>query len=570
MADSSSGKGLLDHAVKPKHLKRYKDLGRLVLRYGEAAGVRRAGLGTALEDLRDDPEEITAGKPEDLAADLEKMGPTFIKLGQILSTRPDVLPPAYLEALTRLQDNVEEVPFEEIERVVSEELGVRISKAFRSFESRPLAAASLGQVHRAELRDGRVVAVKVQRPGIRDTIRTDLEALEELAQLADSHTDAGRRYSFTTLLEEFRDALLAELNYREEASNLTALADSLKEFPSILVPRPIPDYCAERVLTMEYVHGANLASLSPVVRLEADRKGLLSELFRAYLHQALVDGLVHADPHPGNVFLTPDNKIALIDVGMVLRIPEGMREELLKMVLALSEGDGEDAARLCERMGDATPQYDRKAFTRQVARMAVHAQQAHGQDAQMGRVVLAVARAAGEHGLRPPRELTLIGKTLLALDGIADLLDPEFDPHAAIRSNALSLAQRHLLLSTKPGSIVSSLLETRDFVTELPRRVNRALDALGENNMEVRVRVIDESQILTGLHQMANRLSMATILAALIVGASLLMRVPTTWTVLGYPVIAVLFFVAAAAGGITLLWSIWKGDKKTEREAKGG
>jgi ubiquinone biosynthesis protein len=187
---------------------------------------------------------------------------------------------------------------------------------------------------------------------------------------------------------------------------------------------------------------------------------------------------------------------------------------------------------------------------------------------EMGRMVLAIARVAGEHGIRPPAELTLIGKTLLALDGIANLLDPEFDPHAAIRANALTLAQRHVLLSTKPGNLVSALLDTRDFIQEFPGRLNRALDTLGDNNLEVRVRVIDESQILTGLHQMANRVSMALILSALIVGASLLMRVPTRITLLGYPILAVLFFLLAAAGGVALIWSIWTGDRKSKSDAE--
>lgn len=570
MADDPTSKGLLHHAVKPKHLKRYRDLGLLVLRYGGETAVRRVGLEPSLEELRDDPSATADGKPEQLADDLEKMGPTFIKLGQVLSTRPDVLPPPYLDALARLQDKVEQVPFDEIEQVVQDELGVRISKAFRSFESRPIAAASLGQVHRAELRDGRVVAVKVQRPGIRDVIRTDLEALGELAGLADEYTEAGRRYSFKALLEEFRAAMLVELDYREEAKNLNALGEALAEFPHIIVPRPIWDYSTERVLTMEYVEGTNLGSLSPAVTIEADRETLLDELFRAYLHQALITGLVHSDPHPGNVFLTPDGNLALIDVGQVLRIPEGMRERLLKLLLFISDGNGEDAARIAEEMGDAMADYDRKGFTRSVERMTVRAVQDQGPRVQMGRVVLAVAQCAGEHGLKPPRELTMMGKTLLALDGIANLLDPEFDPHAAVRRNALSIAQRHLTHSVKSGGTLTALLETRDFVQGLPWRVNRALDAIGEGDLEVRVRVIDESQMLTGLHQMANRISMALVMAALIVGASLLVNIETTFTILGYPVIAVVLFLAAAAGGVSLLWSIWRGDRKTERRAREG
>src|SRR5690606_34130938 len=210
--------------------------------------------------------------------ELERLGPTFVKLGQILSTRPDLLPAPYLDALSRLQDDVEPVPFGDIERVVQEELGARMSKAFAAFDPRPVAAASLAQVHRAELRDGREVAVKVQRPHIRETIRTDIEALTEVAGLADQHTAAGRRYSFTTLLGEFRDALLAELDFQQEARNLEALADALVEFPRILVPRPIPDYTTARVLTMEYVHGTNVAALSPVIRTELDAPALLTEL----------------------------------------------------------------------------------------------------------------------------------------------------------------------------------------------------------------------------------------------------------------------------------------------------
>ena len=567
----SNGRGQTEHAVRPRHLKRYKDLGRLVLRYGGAAGVRSAGLQPALEDLSDEQVPLAdPDKPEELAADLERMGPTFIKLGQILSTRPDLLPQPYLEALARLQDDVGEVPFAEIEEVVQEELGVRMSKAFASFDPKPVAAASLAQVHRAQLRDGREVAVKVQRPGIRQTIRTDIEALAEVATLADQHTEAGRRYSFTTLLDEFRDALVSELDFQQEARNLDALADALADFPRIHVPRPVHDYTTGRVLTMEYVHGTNVSGLSPVARTELDAPGLLTELFRAYLHQALVAGMVHADPHPGNVFLTHDGRLALIDLGMVLRIPERMREHLLKLLLAIGDGDGDAAALVCERMGDPSPHYDRKAFARDVNRMVVRVEQGQREEVQMGRVVLAIARAAGEHGLRPPGEITLIGKTLLSLDGVAAVLDPQFDPQQVIRDNAVDLARRHLLLSTKQGSIVSSLLETRDFVQELPGRVNRALDAVGDGNLEVRVRVVDESRLLMGLHQSANRVSMALILAALIVGASLLTRIESTFTVLGYPVVAVLLFLAAAVGGVALLWSIWHGDRKTEREAAEG
>ncbi|MBW3535920.1 MAG: hypothetical protein KY453_12015, partial [Gemmatimonadetes bacterium] len=538
--------------MRPSHLKRYKDVARLLLKYGDAADVRRAGLGPTFQELEEEAASDSGAaadeRPEALADDLERLGPTFVKLGQVLASRPDLLPRPYLDALARLQDRVEPVPFEEIESLIEEEIGVRLSKAFSVFEETPLAAASLGQVHRAALRDGRVVAVKVQRPGIRTVVRRDMEALEEMARMADAHTEAGRRYSFSAMLREFRDALTAELDYHQEARNLETLAESLSDFERIVVPLPVHDYTTSRVLTMDFVRGRNLSKVSPLARLEMEGTALLDELFEAYLRQALVDGLLHADPHPGNVFLTDDGRLALLDVGMVLRIPDSMRERLLKLLLAIGEGDGEEVARVTERMGDATPAFDRGGFRNEIVRLVGRMEEATVEDGRMGRVVLAVARLGGDHGLRPPGELSLIGKTLINLDQIAGLLDPAFDPQEAIRRHAAELTTRRVLKSASPGNVLAAALEARDFAEALPGRVNRALDAIGENNMEVRVRVIDEMRMLDGLHHMANRITTGLVLAALIVGASLLMHVETTLTLFGYPVLAIVFFLAAALG----------------------
>jgi len=225
--------------LMPKHLKRYKDIALLLIKYGRSDVVKQAGLQDALE--LDASVETTTGesKADELAQDLEKMGPTFIKLGQLLSTREDFLPPAYIHALTRLQDKIEPFPFEQVEAIVSGELGVRISKAFSKFDAKPLATASLGQVHRAAMLDGRGVVVKVQRPGIREIIAEDMEALEEIAGFLDKHTHWGRRYEFGKMLEEFRRSLWRELDYRQEARNLSILGANLLEFSGIVVPSPI-------------------------------------------------------------------------------------------------------------------------------------------------------------------------------------------------------------------------------------------------------------------------------------------------------------------------------------------
>jgi predicted unusual protein kinase regulating ubiquinone biosynthesis (AarF/ABC1/UbiB family) len=286
-------------SLKPERLKRYKDVALLLVKYGRSDLVKQAGLADHV-DL-DEVSEETTPKAEELALDLEKLGPTFIKLGQLLSTRADLLPPAYLEALSRLQDQIEPFPYEEVDRIVSGELGVRISKAFGDFDPVPLAAASLAQVHRAHMRDGRAVVVKVQRPNIREQIVEDLEALGEMAQFLDSHTELGKRYDFANMQQGLRASLLRELDFKLEASNLVAFSENLREFERLVIPEPIEDFCTSRVLTMEYIAGKKITELSPLRLMEIDGAGLARELFRAYLKQILIDGFFHADPHPGNV-----------------------------------------------------------------------------------------------------------------------------------------------------------------------------------------------------------------------------------------------------------------------------
>src|SRR5688572_15211907 len=253
-------------SLRPKHLKRYGALARMLIKYGNSDLVRNAGLEKALLEEGDAvasdngaaPVPVEAGE---LADDLERLGPTFIKLGQLLSTRSDFLPPAYMEALQRLQDKIQPFSFAEVEDIITTELGVRLSKAFAEFDPEPLAAASLGQVHRAVLRNGRCVAVKVQRPGIREQVAADIEALEDIAEFVDNHTEAGERVQFAAMLEEFRRSMLRELDYLQEAQNLAVLRRNLSQFELIVVPEAVSDYTTSRVLTMDYISGRKITDL---------------------------------------------------------------------------------------------------------------------------------------------------------------------------------------------------------------------------------------------------------------------------------------------------------------------
>jgi ubiquinone biosynthesis protein len=544
-------------------LSRYREFAKFFAKYRHAEFVTQAGREHDVATPNGDAAEAT-----EFARDLEKLGPTFIKLGQILSTRADLLPPAYLDALARLQDDVRPFPYADVERIVQEELGVRLSKAFDAFDAEPIAAASLGQVHRAVLRGGREVAVKVQRPDIRERVMKDLDALDEVAALLQRFSAATRSLDAPGILEEFRRTLLCELDYREEARNMVGLARQLRDFERIVVPLPIDDYTTARVLTMDYIDGTKITAVSPVEWTEVDGVILGEDLFRAYLQQILVDGVFHADPHPGNVLLTPDHRLALLDLGMVGRLSASLQERLFRLLLAISDGRGEEAASIIISIGEQHDDFDEMRMRRTIMQMVGRYQHAAVKELNVGRVMLEMARAGQQHGMRMPPELALLGKTLLNLDEIGRRLDPEFDVNASMRRNATALMQRRMLKSVTPANMFSTALEVRDFAERLPGRMNRILDALAANDLRLKIEVIDHGSIIDGFQKVANRIALGLVLAALIVGAAMLMQVQTRFTILGYPGLAMLLFLAAAGGGFWMAWAILAGDVRSRTRTR--
>ena len=395
-------------SLKAGHLKRYKDIALLLLKYGRSDLVKSAGLDDTLGEESWAARVNSNGNPGvQLAADLEKLGPTFIKLGQLLSTRPDILPPAYIQGLGKLQDKIDPFAFDEVEAILHAELGIRVSKAFTTFEAKPVGAASLGQVHRATLRDGRMVAVKIQRPAVRGKVLEDLEILGEVAELLEKHNETMRQHDITEMFAEFKSSLLRELDYLQEAGNLRTLHQNLARYRRVIVPRPIDDYSTSRVLTMEYVHGSKVTELSPIAQAEIEGRRIAEQLFHAYLKQVLVDGFFHADPHPGNVFITDDGRhIALLDLGMVARIAPRMQEKLLQLLLAISQGHSEDAAAIALRIGQTGDNFDERTFGLRVKSLVEATQNATVQKMAVGRLMIEVTRASGECGVRLPSEFS--------------------------------------------------------------------------------------------------------------------------------------------------------------------
>jgi ubiquinone biosynthesis protein len=556
-------------SLQPSHLKRYKDIAWIAYRYGGSH------VGKSTKELEKivggDQQPHTAADlesaatAEELANDLEKMGPTFIKIGQLLSTRSDILPAVYIQALTRLQDKVKPFDFAEVDKAISSELGVRTSRAFASIDQKPIAAASLGQVHQATMRDGRMVAVKVQRPGIREELINDLDSLHEVALMLDQHTEFGRKYELDRALEDLRKNLMLELDYRQEAQNLITLGRNLKEFDRIMVPQPIDDYTTTRILTMEYVSGHKITKLSPAVRLEIDGAVLAEQIFAAYLKQVLIDGFFHADPHPGNVLLTQDSRVALLDLGMVARVRTSVQDGLTQILLAVSEGRGEAAAEHLIHISEKRENFDEKAFIRAASEMVATHKDATLKQISTGRILMDISRMAADNGVRTPSEFTTLGKTLMNLDQLGTTLDGNFNPNESIRKNASDIIRRKLTDSLTMGNLYSGMLEMKEFTQQLPGRVNKILDKVSNNEIEVSVDAIDEDKLMAGFQKVANRIAVGLILSALIIGAALLTTVETSEggvKLMGYPALATILFIAAAAGGIWLTVHILINDRK--------
>ena len=511
-----------------------------------------------------DAAPVTVGEPESLASDLEGLGATFVKLGQLLSTRHDLLPDDYTEALARLQDDVEPFPADQVHEVMETDLGARVTDLFANFDDTPLASASIGQVHRATTRSGREVVVKVQRPGVVEQVAGDMDALERVARLVDA-TSAGQRLGTQALLSQFRRVLADELDYRKEAAHLERFRELTADEPLLIVPAPLRDFCTARVLTMDYIEGRKVTTVGPLGLMDVDGPALAAALFGFTLTTMLSEGVLHADPHPGNLLLTPDGRLALIDLGMVAAVPRRVQSHLVRLLLAVAAGDGEQVADVLASWGQPLASWDATAFRDDVSHL-VNASMTLGSEAQAGSILVELARLSGDHGLRPPPEMALVGKALLNLDQSTKHLDPDFRPDAAIREHLPRILTTTMMPSA--AALAVGALDSKEFLENLPGRANRVLDALANGELTLTVNAFDEDRLLHHSQRLINRLTVGMILAALTLAAALMMRVPGGPRLFGYPALAVVFFLVAALAGLGLAGWILVTDREAARRAR--
>jgi predicted unusual protein kinase regulating ubiquinone biosynthesis (AarF/ABC1/UbiB family) len=521
-----------------------------------------------------DPEGVTTGEAADTAsaeqftADLEALGPTFVKIGQMLSTRPDLVPPEYIAALVRLQDKVAPADLDVIEAQIASELGAPLKKLFAEFDPVPLGTASFAQVHAAVLHSGRKVAVKVQRPGLVAAIEADMAIIGSLIGSLGLVSGVGKRLGFSEWLAEFRVTMLAELDYLQEANNLEIFRTRLESYKRISVPAPVWDYTTRLVLTMDRAEGIRVTKIPDVLRTEADLSPLASDLGCAYLDQIFMHGLIHADPHPGNVVLTADQNLVLLDLGMVGHVPPRMRDQLLKLILATTEGRGEQVAETLMHMGTRLEDFDEPRFTRETSRMVARFSNSSVRTDSEGGFLLQLVRIGGDCGLRPPAELTLLGKTLLNLEAVLLALDAKMSMRDVLHGHLPELFRARTRASLDLGRLATDALEMQELVREAPQRLSVLLRTLADNRFKVNISGLEESHLIESMQKIANRITVGLITAAMIVGAALIMDVPSTKRLLGYPALALVMFIIAAGLGGALVVSILAGDRKSRPKAE--
>ena len=553
--------------LKTRNITAYRDLLILFTRYG------RKDFRLTL-----DPQELLAeesstaeiepdvqARAKAFAQSLKKMGPTYVKFGQVLSTRPDIVPPEYIAELESLQDDVEPFSFAEVERIVEEELGARISKVFETFESRPMAAASLGQVHRAVLRDGREVVVKVQRPNVRDEVHKELDALADIAETLEEHTDIGRKMNLLGAIEQAKITLNNELNYLLEARNAEILRDNLVEFHEIYIPAVVHDLTTPKVLTTELVRGRKISKLTPLQMIDHHYAELADVITRAYLKQICVDGFWHSDPHPGNIFIRDVDRVSqviLIDFGMVSRISREFQDEIIKMLLAISSNRGAEVAAVCVRLAEAGEHFDATKFVHEISTIVANFHDADAKQVNAGQLMFSVIAVSNNNDLRVPAELAMLAKTLLNLDGITKKLDPRFDPQVVIRSYAERLISQKLQQKFNPRNFYPALLDLNQLILDLPHRTREILDLTTAGRLTFGVKLTQAEVFLAGIHKVANRITVGVVIAALLMSSSLIMRYPSKER------LAMIGYIVAALAAVYLIVSTLVRDHRDEERAK--
>jgi len=512
-----------------RHPERYLEIYRVLRKYelhhiaAQFAMAHRhedEDVEIGLDGYYDEEEDHAEG----LASALEELGPCWIKLGQLLSTRPDLLPPNYIAALSRLQDTITPVPGEKVVAIIESELGAAVDELFVAFDRDPLATASLAQVHRATLHNGAEVAVKVQRPGVRQRIEIDIEIMYEMARFATRHTSFGARYGLVQMVRELEHSLSQELDFRQEGDNTRLISRQIADFPRLTTPTVYADYTSRRVLTLSFVHGRHLANVSQSELQKLDVRPIATELLSAYLKQIVIDGVFHCDPHPGNIFLCGDGRLALMDFGMVGRFDSGQKDHIILLLLAFAERLGERVADTYLEMLELPKGFDRRAFTQDVSALVSRYHDMSGGRMALGTALLDLTRVSQAHGTPVPTAMTLLGKAMLNLDGTIRALSPELDPVQLIRDYMLQVMEKRIKGQLSGGRVFAWVLDMKRLFENTPRRADTILDKLANDQITLRLEVDQLDEAIQSVNRATRRLALSVLLGSMIIGGGFILE----------------------------------------------
>lgn len=496
-------------------------------------------------------------RPLHLRLALEELGTTFIKLGQILSTRADLLPPEYLVELAKLQDGAAPVPFEEIQEVLVTELGQPIEHIFTQFDPVPLAAASIGQAHTATLGDGTEVVVKVRRPGVVEQVNEDLEILKELAATASRHWSLAEQYDLTGVVEEFSQTLRRELDYLREAHNAERFAINFATDSHIHVPHVFWAATTSRVLTLERIRGVKINDLNALDEQGTDRRWLADYATNVVLKMVCEDGFFHADPHPGNFFIEPNGTIGLIDFGMVGVIDEQIQELLAELLIAIDRHDTDRLVDVFLELGVTRKRIDRASVRRDIDQLLTTYWELPLKELKVTALLNDVYSIMRRHHLHLPSNLALLLKTVIMIEGLGVTLDPEFHFPKVLTPYTEQLVLRQYSPIRWGRNFRRSSLELAKFAAEMPQHLRRIASAAENGNLQIGMRPEGFDPVLDRLERIANRIVLGVIASAFINGLAVLVSVyrPPGWERWGWTVFAFGFLCALLLGAY-LAWNI--------------
>jgi ubiquinone biosynthesis protein len=498
-----------------------------------------------------------SGRPVHLRLALEELGTTFIKLGQILSTRADLLPPEYLAELTKLQDSASPVAFEEIQEALVTELGQPIEHVFAHFDPVPLAAASIGQAHAATLGDGTEVVVKVRRPGVVEQVNEDLEILKELAATASQHWSFADRYDLTGLVEEFSQTLRRELDYIREAHNAERFAVNFADDPHIHVPRVYWEATTSRVLTLERIRGIKINDLNALDEQGTDRRWLADYATNVVLKMVCEDGFFHADPHPGNFFIEPHGTIGLIDFGMVGVIDEQTQQLLAELLIGINHQDADRLVDVFLDLGVTRRRIDRASVRRDINGLLSTYWGLPLGELKIAALLNDVYSIMRRHRMHLPANLALLLKTVIMIEGLGIALDPDFHLPKVLTPYTERLVLRQYSPFRWIRSFGRSSLELARLGVEMPQHLRRIATAAENGNLQIGMRPEGFDPVIDRLEKIANRIVLGVIAAAFINGLAVLVSVyrPPGWERWAWAVFAFGFSCALLLGAY-LAWNI--------------